>query len=388
GPRTPRPEPAAGPPGPGARPGARPPCAQPRRERRDPPPERARQARLFVGGRGGVVAAGHVAGAVGRAAGAGRREPGLGERDPGDDAAVVQQRHHHRQQRGLLAAVLGGGGGEHAGGLAHQGAVGPFGAEAVEEVLQRGRHVAEAGGAPQHQPRALRQVGLGHVGCAGVGHRRRGGGRHRGHRRHGAQARGHAVDLADAARDLARERGHRTAAAVVQDQDLGHACVLRAASIAAAPGPAAARSVTLAAMEPLGSLNRWADRMRDRARAATFARFLWRRFLDDRLFEAAGALSFTTTFALVPLSMVVFGVLSAFPVFEEWRDLLTGFIFANFVPSSAEGIRDWLLSFSGNTGKLTAVGVIALVVSVLVTLFGIESAFNRIWRVHSARPKF
>src|SRR5690606_6117413 len=154
-----------------------------------------------------------------------------------------------------------------------------------------------------------------------------------------------------------------------------------------APGPAAARSVTLAAMEPLDSLNRWADRMRDRARAATFARFLWRRFLDDRLFEAAGALSFTTTFALVPLSMVVFGVLSAFPVFEEWRELLSDFLFANFVPSSAAGVRDWLLSFSQNTGKLTAVGVIALVVSVLVTLVGIESAFNRIWRVHTARPR-
>jgi membrane protein len=140
-------------------------------------------------------------------------------------------------------------------------------------------------------------------------------------------------------------------------------------------------------MEPLDSLNRWGERLRDRARATTFARFLWRRFLDDRLFEAAGALSFTTTFALVPLSMVVFGVLSAFPVFEEWRDLLSEFVFANFVPRSAQGIRDWLLSFSANTGKLTAVGVIALVVSVLVTLVGIEAAFNRIWRVHTARPR-
>lgn len=140
-------------------------------------------------------------------------------------------------------------------------------------------------------------------------------------------------------------------------------------------------------MEPLDSLNHWADRLRDRARAMSFARFLWRRFLDDRLFEAAGALSFTTTFALVPLSMVVFGVLSAFPVFEEWRDLLSEFVFANFVPSSAQGIRDWLMSFSANTGKLTAVGVIALVVSVLVTLVGIEAAFNRIWRVHTARPR-
>src|SRR3546814_7898180 len=44
-------------------------------------------------------------------------------------------------------------------------------------------------------------------------------------------------------------------------------------------------------------------------------RFLWRRFLDDRLFESAGALSFTRVFAMVRLSMVVFGVLSAFPGF-------------------------------------------------------------------------
>ncbi|HEY4528983.1 MAG TPA: YihY family inner membrane protein [Luteimonas sp.] len=140
-------------------------------------------------------------------------------------------------------------------------------------------------------------------------------------------------------------------------------------------------------MEPQDTRTRWIDRLRDRARAMSFARFLWRRFLDDRLFEAAGALSFTTTFALVPLSMVVFGVLSAFPVFEEWRDVLSEFVFANFVPSSAQGIRDWLMSFSENTGKLTAVGVIALVVSVLVTLVGIEAAFNRIWRVHTARPR-
>ena len=43
-------------------------------------------------------------------------------------------------------------------------------------------------------------------------------------------------------------------------------------------------------MEPLDSLNRWTDRMRDRARMGTFFRFLAKRFLDDRLFEAAGAL--------------------------------------------------------------------------------------------------
>jgi membrane protein len=141
-------------------------------------------------------------------------------------------------------------------------------------------------------------------------------------------------------------------------------------------------------MEPLETLYRWSDRMRDRARAGAFVRFLWRRFLDDRLFESAGALSFTTVFALVPLSMVVFGVLSAFPVFSHWSDQLSDYIFSNFVPGSARAIEGYLRQFSQNTSQLTTVGVIALVVSLLITLISVEATFNKIWRVKTARPKF
>jgi len=130
------------------------------------------------------------------------------------------------------------------------------------------------------------------------------------------------------------------------------------------------------------------NRLRDRARAHSFFRFVGRRFLDDRLFESAGALSFTTVFALVPLSMVVFGVLSAFPVFEQWSNQLSDYIFSNFVPSSARAVETYLRQFSTNTGKLTTIGVIALVVSLLITLTSIEATFNRIWRVKTARPKF
>jgi membrane protein len=141
-------------------------------------------------------------------------------------------------------------------------------------------------------------------------------------------------------------------------------------------------------MEPLDSMNRWGERMRDRARAGTFFRFLWKRFLDDRLFEAAGALSYTTVFALVPLSMVVFGVLSAFPVFERWSDQLSDYIFSNFVPSSARAVETYLRQFSTNAGQLTVAGIVALVVSLLITLNSVEATFNRIWRVKTARPRF
>ncbi len=88
-------------------------------------------------------------------------------------------------------------------------------------------------------------------------------------------------------------------------------------------------------MEPLDSLNLWMERVRDSGRRASFARFLWHRFLDDRLFEAAGALAYTTVFALVPLAIVVFGVLSAFPMFDRWSEALSDYVFSNFVPSAA-----------------------------------------------------
>ncbi|GAA4998183.1 YihY family inner membrane protein [Pseudoluteimonas lycopersici] len=140
-------------------------------------------------------------------------------------------------------------------------------------------------------------------------------------------------------------------------------------------------------MEPLDSLYRWGDRLRDPARAKAFFRFLGRRFLDDRLFEAAGALSYTTVFALVPLSLVVFGVLSAFPAFKEWTGALTDYIFANFVPSAAESLKGNLASITDRTKTLTTAGVIALIVSLLITLHSVEATFNRIWRVKTARPK-
>ena len=132
------------------------------------------------------------------------------------------------------------------------------------------------------------------------------------------------------------------------------------------------------------TINQWWHRL-DRERVQSFARFLWKRFLDDRCFETAGALAYTTLFALVPLSMVVFGILAAFPVFEEWSTKLTNFIFSNFVPGSARAVEQYLRDFTKSTSQLTATGVTALLVSLLLTMWSIESTFNRVWRVPTPR---
>ena len=125
----------------------------------------------------------------------------------------------------------------------------------------------------------------------------------------------------------------------------------------------------------------------DRERLVLFWRFLLRRFLDDRCFESAGALAFTTMFALVPFTAVVLAVLSAFPAFDDWTARLTTFIFDNFLPASAQELKGKLDAFRASAQDLSTSGVIALVVSILLTMWSIEQAFNRIWRVPSAPPK-
>ncbi|HRQ64733.1 MAG TPA: YihY family inner membrane protein [Xanthomonadaceae bacterium] len=123
----------------------------------------------------------------------------------------------------------------------------------------------------------------------------------------------------------------------------------------------------------------------DRDRVGAFLRFLARRFLDDRCFQSAGALSYTTVFALVPLTAATLGIVSVFPVFDVWSQQLTGWIFENFVPDAARAVQEYLTQFASGASRLTAAGVIALLLSALLMMASVEDAFNRIWRVTTPR---
>ena len=123
----------------------------------------------------------------------------------------------------------------------------------------------------------------------------------------------------------------------------------------------------------------------DRHRIFTFVSFTVRRFLDEHCLQTAGALAFTSLFALVPLITVVLGILAAFPVFAQWRDKITGFIFANFVPAAGDVVQVYFTQFADNASKATAIGILVLVFSALSLMLSIEDAFNRIWRIKVAR---
>jgi len=123
----------------------------------------------------------------------------------------------------------------------------------------------------------------------------------------------------------------------------------------------------------------------DRERARAFLEFTWNRFVEDRCLQTAGALSFTSVFALVPLTAAVLGILAAFPGFADWRAELTRWVFENFVPAAGLAVEGYVTEFADNASKATAVGVLVLLFSAISLMMSIEDAFNRIWRVPVAR---
>lgn len=123
----------------------------------------------------------------------------------------------------------------------------------------------------------------------------------------------------------------------------------------------------------------------DRERIVAFLGFTWHRFLEDRCMQTAGALAFTSLFALVPLTAAVLGMLAAFPGFASWRVQLTQWVFDNFVPAAGSTVLDYVTQFADNASKATAIGVLVLLFSALSLMMSIEDTFNRIWRVPVAR---
>lgn len=124
----------------------------------------------------------------------------------------------------------------------------------------------------------------------------------------------------------------------------------------------------------------------DRHQVRAFVQFLWQRFLEDRCLQVAGALSYTSLFALVPLFATVLAILTAFPVYSEWSQSVTEFVFRNFVPAAGDVVQKYFTGFAENASKATAIGILVLLFSSVSLMLSVEDAFNRIWRVTTARP--
>jgi membrane protein len=112
---------------------------------------------------------------------------------------------------------------------------------------------------------------------------------------------------------------------------------------------------------------------------------LARRLREDRSFETAGSLTFTTLLALVPLIAVALALATPFPAFERAMDALGRFATARLLPEGGAEVTEQIAAFAERAGELTSVGLAFLVVTSLLLMSTVDEALNRIFRVQRRR---
>jgi membrane protein len=113
-----------------------------------------------------------------------------------------------------------------------------------------------------------------------------------------------------------------------------------------------------------------------------------RGFSNDKVQLRASALTFYSLLSVIPMAAIGFGIAKGFGLYQNLELILT-----NKLQSHQEVLK-WLLSISDDAlkstsgGYIAGVGVIILFWSVMGLLNHIESSFNYIWQIRTARPWF
>jgi membrane protein len=116
-------------------------------------------------------------------------------------------------------------------------------------------------------------------------------------------------------------------------------------------------------------------------------RFAATRLDEERLPQVAGALTFTSILALVPMVTIAFALFTAFPLFGTFRAALEAYFIQNLMPANmANIILGYINQFAAKSARLSAVGGVALIFTSGMTMATIDHTFNRIWRVQTSRP--
>ena len=124
-------------------------------------------------------------------------------------------------------------------------------------------------------------------------------------------------------------------------------------------------------------------RLRD---AAGFARFVLRRWNEDRCPQIAGSLAFTTLLALVPMFAIVVALLSSMPFFDEVLRQIKVFLRLNLAPEIAHKIiTEYMEEIRRNAGRVSSAGIVLLFGTAMALMLTIDRSINAIWRVQRSR---
>lgn len=114
---------------------------------------------------------------------------------------------------------------------------------------------------------------------------------------------------------------------------------------------------------------------------------LVRRAMRHHLSLKAGALTYLSLFALVPLLTLSYGVLSSLPQSGELAARAQGLLLQHLLPRSSEELQGQLAAFSQQARQLTGFGIAMLLLTGFFLLHAVEQVFDEIWGVaHTRRP--
>lgn len=135
-------------------------------------------------------------------------------------------------------------------------------------------------------------------------------------------------------------------------------------------------------------ISRWLERARSGAIwICGFSLFTIRQFYRQRGLQIAASLAYATLLSIVPLLTVMFAFPGGLPVFADLGETIQSFLFRNFVPAFGETIQEYLGGFSRNASRLTATGLLFLVIIALMLMATIDNAINMIWHVRNRRGR-
>ncbi|WP_230409543.1 YihY family inner membrane protein [Undibacterium fentianense] len=115
--------------------------------------------------------------------------------------------------------------------------------------------------------------------------------------------------------------------------------------------------------------------------------FANRRLQEVRLPQVAGSLTFTTVLALVPILTIGLAILTAFPLFTDFKASLEAYFTQSLMPKQISStVMGYLTQFATKATRLSAVGGVVLMMTALATMAMIDKTFNQIWQVKRSRP--
>lgn len=112
---------------------------------------------------------------------------------------------------------------------------------------------------------------------------------------------------------------------------------------------------------------------------------LIRQCIDDRCPQIAASLAYTTLLALIPLTVVIYKIFTTALIAPELQIKVQQFVFNSLSPTTADQVRQYLFNSAIHASNINIVGLLMLFISVVIMMYTIDSALNRIWKINKPR---